>query len=482
MKYAVLHIFTAAMCALACGCRTSYKDAIAARNDIMYGSGEYAVRRATNMVNSVVNRQLGHMELGRIRMLQGDFAASSDFMAPQLEELFDDSNEGPILKKGAIAGNILAATLGDDRAIPYQLPAFELLLGLQYQAVNSLCLGKPDDARVYIMRATSAQTQIKEEIEEAHAKDTEAEPDADAQKYAANSDKAMADISQKLDPVANAVRASYENALAWYLMGLFLEKENDRSNAAIAYKEAAAISPAIAPCAKAPKTGGRDVIVVYEEDLVDFKEPIKIPLPFGGTMWAVDFPVYNAPPKPPSRINVEVDGALSATCVPVVNVQALAYRELKDKLPGVVTRNVTRAAVKIAAQQVANHVNTGNSYANLALQLGVLAYNATRTVIDEADTRAWQTVPEHVHLARLGVPASAKSLTLRNAGTGRSCEVPLPDGAGTTIVWFTDARGFATVTVMPFKRKGSATWARTESLLAPPPMQSPSQPRRAISG
>ena len=477
MKHLVLHTFAAVLCAFACGCRTSYKDAVAARNDMIYGSGEYAVRRATNMVNSVVNKQLGHMELGRIRMLQGDFTASSSFMAPQLEDLFDDSNEGPILKKGVVAGNILAATLGDDRAIPYQLPAFELLLGLQYQAVNSLCLGKPDDARVYIMRATAAQTQIKEEIEEAHAKDTEDEPDADAQKYAANSNKALSDISQKLDPVANAVRASYENALAWYLMGLFLEKENDPSNAAIAYKEAAAISPAISSCTKAPGKGGRDVIVVYEEDFVDMKEPIKIPLPFGGTVWGVDFPVYNAPAKIPSHVNVEVGGALSATCVPVVNVQALAYRDLKDHLPGIVTRNITRAAVKIAAQQVANHVNTGNSYANLAIQLGVLAYNTTRTVIDEADTRAWQTVPEHVHLARLGVPATAKSLTLRNTSTGRSCDIPLPDGAGTTIVWFTDARGFATVTVMPFKRQGAATWARTESLLAPPPMPHTTRPR-----
>ena len=109
----------------------------------------------------------------------------------------------------------------------------------------------------------------------------------------------------------------------------------------------------------------------------------------------MDFPVFNAPAHAPAQIAVEAGGAVAATCVPVVNVQALAYRNLRDRIPGVVTRNVTRAAVKIAAQQVANHVNTGNSYANFALMAGVFAYNTFSTVITEADTRGWQTVPEH---------------------------------------------------------------------------------------
>ena len=161
-------------------------------------------------------------------------------------------------------------------------------------------------------------------------------------------------------------------------------------------------------------------------------------------------------------------GVMSATCVPVVNVQALAYRNLRDRIPGVATRNVTRAAVKIAAQQVANHVDTGNVYANIALMAGVFAYNAFSTVITEADTRCWQTVPEHVHLARLRVPEGTSSLTLRNALTGRACEIALPpSGGGTRLVWFSDARGFATASVLTVGGKGTPAWTRTTSLLYP---------------
>ena len=453
-----------------CGCRTSYQEAVAARQEVMFGTGDYARERATKMANSTVNRKLGALELGRLKMLQGDFSGSSAVLGPQLEELFDETNEGPVLKKGQIAGNILAGTVGDDRAIPYELPAFELLFGLQYQALNALALGNPDNARVYLRRATAVQEQLKEENEKPQdAAEAPAEQKQADAENTQNAGTAADQLTAKLAPVADMVRASYENALAWYLMGLFFSKENDASNAAIAYREAGRINPAILPLTQPAAGSGQDVIVVYEEDLVDMQEPIKIPLPFGGTIWSVDFPVYGAPPHIPAQIAVEVGGAVAATCVPVVNVQALAYRNLKDRIPGVATRNVTRAAVKIAAQQVANHVNTGNSYADFALMAGVFTYNTFSTVISEADTRAWQTVPEHVHLARLRIPAGSPSIVLRNALTGHACEVALPaaGGGGTRLVWFTDARGFATVSVLTVGGKETPSWARTTSLLYP---------------
>jgi hypothetical protein len=123
--------------------------------------------------------------------------------------------------------------------------------------------------------------------------------------------------------------------------------------------------------------------------------------------------------------------------------------------------------VKIAAQQVANHVNTDNSSADLALMLGVFAYNLTSTAIAEADTRAWQTVPEHVHLGRLALPAGKNSITVRNARTGRACEIAVPPSGGTKLVWVSDIRGFATVTVLTLGAKGTPSWSRISSLIGP---------------
>ena len=66
----------------------------------MFGTGALAMERATSMADSTVNKKLGSLELARLKMLQGDFAGSSAVLHPQLEALFDEDNEGPILKKG----------------------------------------------------------------------------------------------------------------------------------------------------------------------------------------------------------------------------------------------------------------------------------------------------------------------------------------------------------------------------------------------
>ena len=42
--------------AILSGCRTSYQEAVAARQDVVSGSGEYARERATKMSESTVNR------------------------------------------------------------------------------------------------------------------------------------------------------------------------------------------------------------------------------------------------------------------------------------------------------------------------------------------------------------------------------------------------------------------------------------------
>ena len=251
------------LCAAFCGCCTSYKEEVAARNDVMFGSGNFAMQRATKMAGSTVNRKLGAFELARLKMLRGDFRGSSSVFAPQLEEMFDETNEGPILKKGQIAGNILAGTVGDDRAIPYELPAFELIFGLQYQAVNSLILGDHGNARAYLRRATAVQEQLKEEKTDPYADGGENVSAENAQ----NASTASSEITAKLSPVADLVRSSYENAFAWYLMGLFFTNENDPSNADIAYREAGRINPAITQFTRPAPGAGQDVIVVYEDDL-----------------------------------------------------------------------------------------------------------------------------------------------------------------------------------------------------------------------
>lgn len=451
-----------AACAAAGGCRSSYKEALAARRDVRYGTGAVAMQRAQKMAKDSKDSQLGKLELGRLKMLEGDFAGSSAVMAPLLEDLFEEDLEGPVLKTGKIGSNILAATVRDDRAIPYETPGFELLFALQYQALNSWYAGRRDNARVYLRRAAAAQEQLKERYEEEHAGEDGAEKNVNT-----NAVNAAGRISAQLDAVANMARASYENAVAWYLMGIVFALEESAGNDAMAFRQAAAICPDVAKFAAPPSGEGTDVVLVYEESLVDMQMPVKIPLPFGGTAWSIDFPTYCGVPSPPSQMTAEAGGALAATLAPAVNVQALAYRTLRDRIPAVATRNVTRAAVKIAAQQAAYRINTGNKVANFVLMAGVLVWNVFAMVTDEADTRGWQTLPQHVHLARFRVPPGADGFTLRNARTGKAAQIAVPRNvAGPVLVWVSDIHRFATVGVVPMAG-GTPSWTKAASLLFP---------------
>ena len=449
---------------LASGCSTSYDMAVAARSSVLAGDAAYATRCAETMSRTPADANLGKFELARLRQLSGDFAGSSAILGPQLDDFFVDESEGPILKMDKIGGNMLAGTLGDDRTIPYDVPAYELIFALQYQALNSYHLGKRDNARVYLRRATAAQEQLKEKAEQDAAADGgDAADDGD---QAANIATASGQIRQDLDPVANAVRSAYENALAWYLMGTLFALEREIGNDAISYGQAVALCPELRQFVSPQPGPGEDVIVVFEESLVDIPEPVKIPLPLvGGTISSVDFPTYRKSAYVPSRIGVFARGANTTALVRAVNVQALAYRSLRDRLAGIVTRNITRAALKIAAQQTVNHISTGSTWGNAALRVGVFAFNAVSTVAAKADTRSWQTLPQCVQLCRIRLPQGARSLAVINQANGRTLDVALPAGGkGPWLVWISDIHAYSTVSVVPLA-SGAATWRRDGSLL-----------------
>ena len=134
-------------------------------------------------------------------------------------------------------------------------------------------------------------------------------------------------------------------------------------------------------------------------------------------------------------------------------------------IPGMVTRNVTRTAVKIAAQQAANNISTGDATVDLLIQLGVLIYNTASTITCEADTRCWTTLPECVQLARLKRAPGASSVRIARSG-GSAMDVALPSCPGPVLVWVTDVGAYAQVSVLPVSPQASASpSARVASLV-----------------
>jgi hypothetical protein len=210
---------------------------------------------------------------------------------------------------------------------------------------------------------------------------------------------------------------------------------------------------------------GAQVIVVFEESFVPQRKSVKVPLPIGGTLTSADFPIYEEGLYRPMSFEIGLkNGPTLGGGSQAVNVQALAYHDLKEKMPGMVLRNVTRIGTRIAAQQVANHAG------NDALKIGVLAFNAISTVINKADTRAWYTLPAIAYLSCHSVQPGEQTIFVRNPTTGYQIEIPVEVNPGERrLIWIADIEGCSRIGTASLSGKGAApTFNVSDSLLTGP--------------
>jgi hypothetical protein len=457
----------------ATGCISTNVRVDQARRHLRAGDDAFALAWSEDLKQSFYSRRLGCLETGRIRMLSGDFQGSSTNFASVIDAVIEKTESGPVLRLGNAGAQVMAGTITDDRMRDYSVPAYEFIQALGYQMLNHLFLGNLEAAGVEARRAVFAQDAIAEK----YGREVR-----DAQAQAARSRQAAAVSSvnarmQSLAPVIARSRSSFENGLVWYLCGVLFEQQNDAGNAALSYRKAWELAPGnpyvqkdflrlirtqdaelfkslVSQTGIDVKSLARDrteVIVIVEESLVSQRLSIKSTLPVGGTLVSMDFPFYHDPAYAPMVIEVRDRGQTCGLGAPALSVQSLAYRDLQEKMPGVVLRNVTRAATHIAAQQAANRRNDN-------VRVGVLAANIFSAVLNQADMRAWSTLPMGMQLYRGGIAPGEHLLELRNQATGLGMRIPVqvaPDE--TRIIWVADIGGRARVATASLNGKGGAT-------------------------
>jgi len=443
-----------------------------------------ALAWSESLKSSFYSKQLGYVETGRVRMLSGDFLGSSTNFASIIDTVIEKSESGPVVNVGNVGANVLAGTLTDDRTRDYHLPAYEFIQTLHYQMLNHLFLGSPDAAMVEARRAVFAQDQIAEKYGK-EVEDAKAAPASDSLQEATMG-KIDAQM-QVMTPVVEMSRSSFENGLVWYLCGVLFEQDKDLANAALSFRKAWELTPGnpyverdflrllqtqdreqfarLSAQARVPpetlKRARTEIILIVEEGFVSQRHSVKIPLPIGGTLTSVDFPIYQDGVYPPSMFEVRQGETTLGSGALALSVQSLAYRDLKEKMPGIVVRNVTRVATRVAAQQVANHVDDSVKFA-------VMAFNAISTIINRADTRAWYTLPMVSHLYRGAVTPGEVVLELRSQSNGFVTRFPVTVAEGETrLVWVADIGGNARVATASLNGKGApATFAVCGSLLS----------------
>jgi uncharacterized protein len=91
----------------------------------------------------------------------------------------------------------------------------------------------------------------------------------------------------------------------------------------------------------------------------------------------------------------------------VHNVTAMAEKALSERMAGITTKALARAATKFAfaegATRGAQHAAGKDAAPWVGLLVGLLT-KGLAVASEEADTRSWQTLPDEIHLARVWVP------------------------------------------------------------------------------
>ncbi len=463
------------LCVLAgAGCVSTNVKVDQALGSLRAGDDLQALKWSEKLKHSIYSQELGYIETGRVRMLSGDFLGSSTNFSAVIDTVIEKTESGPVIKVGDVGANVLAGTLTDDRTRGYRVPAYEFIQALQYQMLNHLFLGKPDAAMVEARRAVFAQDQLAEK----YGKDVQDARTKAEGSHAAVLGKVDAQM-ENMAPVIEMTRSSFENGLAWYLCGVLFEQDNDRANASLAYRKAWELTPgnpyvqkdflrllrtqdaeAFKGLARQANVNpdslakpATEIILIAEEGFVPQRQSVKIPLPIPGvnTLTSVDFPLYRDPGYSPMALEIRENDQPLGLSAQALSVQSLAYRDLKEKIPGIAVRNVTRVATRVAAQAVANQGGD-------ALKYSVLAFNAVSTVINRADTRAWYTLPMVAHLYRGAIAPGEHTLELRNQANGFVTRFPVSVAQGETrIVWVADLGGNARVATASLNGKGAPT-------------------------
>lgn len=404
------------------------------------------------------DRQLSLVECGRINLLDGCIEDAKADFAAAIKEVADLEG-GAVIRLRDVGSTLASSTLTDDTVREYHLAGYEIVMLFLNQAMAHLFCGNSEAAMVELRRAAYAQEQIAERLEEEVA---EARRQIEEENHQASFEKVRNSFAE-MAPVLGRVKNSYQNAYVWYLLGLFYETAGDPSNAYISYKKAWELVPGNAYLKQdllrlsasenpdeheefldsfgPPKEqveGTADVFVIYEEGLVPRREQIKIPLPIAGTLQTLTFPTYTHGPYFPQILQVEAAGQDLGTLQPVCYLQSLAYRDLQEKMPGTVIRNVTRAVTRGVAQRAMRESdNTAVKMVGLFSQIGA-------AIIDRADTRAWYTLPMVVQVLHSPLPAGVETVRIESMTSGGRVDIPVHSTPGDRIiVWVADIEGWA---------------------------------------
>lgn len=376
---------------------------------------------------------LYNLERGELLRLDRQYEASTGaylLADAKVNEWEDAAKTDPQRLLGMLGASVIS-----ERLKTYEGQDYEKVWLTTRLALNRIGLSNFEQARVDVKRTHEREAIIAE----FRAKETaEAEEEAKAKgAKTQNTELNGYPVETLNDPEVLALKNGYQNALSHYLAGFLYESLNESGLAAPGYRKAIELRPGSAVLedglrgldARSGITWKRrqrqtDVLFLVETGTAPARVPkgftIPIPVRSGFRTVSISYPVIDASKTPPTS-SLKV-GNQELALSNVVDLNVMARRVLKDEMPGMVLRGVTRAIAKGVLQDELQK-NAGI--------FGSIVGSVASAVTEQADDRMWRMLPERVFLARAHLPPGEHKVSVdgRDFGTvkidGQYAVVPL---------------------------------------------------------
>lgn len=361
--------------------------------------------KETTVLDSVSGRDiLYYFEKGELLCLKKDYAASRDswLVADEIVRTWEDEYRTNPTKVMGEIGSFLVS----DRVRRYDGQDYEKVFLSAKLTLDHILLGNFDHARIE-MKKTYEREKLIESFREKEYDKLKEEQDKQGVKTDTKDLAAKGYPLDELDsPEVRELKNGFQNAFAHYLAGYFFEVTGEYSLAEPGYRNALALQPNSKLIKEKVGKVGRnkpgpnetDVLFVVETGFAPAWKSVTIPLPIPiNGRWVatpLSFPVVKSEGKSYMPGSLKVNGK-EFPVETLVNVDAMARRQLKDQLPGIMGRTVVRAIAKSALQYQAQ--KSGGAVAGLIAGIASV-------VTEQADERAWRTLPERLAVARAILP------------------------------------------------------------------------------
>lgn len=373
---------------------------------------------------------LYNMEYGELMRLNQNYTQSNyNFsLAQQSIDLWASSW---MVSTGGQLSTMMTSMLINDNAVEYQPKGYERTFLTTEHALNHIDLNNWENARVEIKKMYQIEQATENYNQALYAEEAKEAKNIDQDKeqsYISRQILQKYNFSDINDPQVLALKNSYQNAFSHYLAGFVFEALNEPSLARPGYVKAGQLNPSNSLIQQSidnidknvhPKAGYSDVLIVEEVGHAPQikSEELHIPINFNLSnnqnsclnMINIFYPRlvpdrYNtvAYPFNIDQINVEP--------LPMVNVNLMAARALRDETPHIIARNVAAAVRNIAASQASCSGGTDlGSLLSIGASLGGF-------MLDRADERTWTLLPSKIYINRMSLAYGKHTITVNVNG------------------------------------------------------------------